>query len=72
VRERLDIGNCMLRIGLADADDSATLWGHLWRFDAFLQLGEVATPRLNCPASTGWHSGCDHRWPRGTLSVRGR
>jgi len=49
VRERLDIGNRMVRIGLADADDSSTLWGHLWRFDAFLQLGEIANAEAELP-----------------------
>jgi DNA-binding CsgD family transcriptional regulator len=39
--ERLGLGDRLLAIGL-DGDDDATLWGHLWRFDAYAQLGEMA------------------------------
>ncbi|MDT3445340.1 AAA family ATPase [Pseudofrankia sp. BMG5.37] len=39
--QRLALGDRMLAIGVADRDDEAVLWGRLWRFDAFAQLGEI-------------------------------
>lgn len=40
--ERLTLGGRMIAIGTRTRDDEATLWGHLWRFDALLQAGRVA------------------------------
>lgn len=39
--ERLDLGNRMLRLGRRTGDLDAVLWGHMWRFDAFVQRGAV-------------------------------
>nr|CEL14536.1 putative transcriptional regulator [Kibdelosporangium sp. MJ126-NF4]CTQ88901.1 putative transcriptional regulator [Kibdelosporangium sp. MJ126-NF4] len=39
VRERLLLGGRMVAIGVADNDPEAVMWGRLWRFDAFCQLG---------------------------------
>ena len=39
--ERLALGDRLLALGF-DGDDDATLWGHLWRFDAYAQMGEIA------------------------------
>ena len=69
----------LLVIG-ADGDDDARLWGHLWRFDALAQLGQVdgaeaevgdidaAAARLRSPLAR-WHAlRC-----RGTIAAaRGR
>jgi DNA-binding CsgD family transcriptional regulator len=41
VRERLALGDRLLEIGTGIADYEEALWGRLWRFDAFLQLGRV-------------------------------
>lgn len=76
---RLAFGDRLLVIG-ADGDDDARLWGHLWRFDALAQLGEVdgaeaeagdidaAAARLRSPLAR-WHAlRC-----RGTIAAaRGR
>jgi DNA-binding CsgD family transcriptional regulator len=78
-RDRLAFGDRLLVIG-ADGDDDARLWGHLWRFDALAQLGEVdgaeaevgdidaAAARLRSPLAR-WHAlRC-----RGTIAAaRGR
>ena len=78
-RNRLTFGDRLLIIG-ADGDDDARLWGHLWRFDALAQLGEVdgaeaetgdidaAAARLRSPLAR-WHAlRC-----RGTIAAaRGR
>jgi tetratricopeptide (TPR) repeat protein len=40
VEERLALGNRLLAIGHEGADD-AVLWGRLWRFEAFAQLGDI-------------------------------
>ena len=78
-RNRLAFGDRLLIIG-ADGDDDARLWGHLWRFDALAQLGEVdgaeaetgdidaAAARLRSPLAR-WHAlRC-----RGTIAAaRGR
>ncbi len=41
VHERLALADRLLAIGMEHRDDDAVLWGRLWRFDAFTQLGEV-------------------------------
>ncbi|MBE1462246.1 ATP-binding protein [Kibdelosporangium phytohabitans] len=41
VRERLVLGDRMLAIGVADNDPEAVMWGRVWRFDAFCQLGRL-------------------------------
>ena len=78
-RDRLAFADRLLVIG-ADGDDDARLWGHLWRFDALAQLGEVdgaeaeagdidaAAARLRSPLAR-WHAlRC-----RGTIAAaRGR
>jgi len=78
-RDRLAFGDRLLVIG-ADGDDDARLWGHLWRFDALAQLGQVdgaeaeagdidaAAARLRSPLAR-WHAlRC-----RGTIAAaRGR
>lgn len=38
--ERLSLGTRLLTIG-QDGDDDALLWGRLWRFDAYAQLGDL-------------------------------
>ncbi len=40
VEERLALGNRLLAVG-QEGDDDAVLWGRLWRFDAFAQLGHI-------------------------------
>jgi tetratricopeptide (TPR) repeat protein len=40
--ERLALGNRLLALGV-DGDDDAILWGRLWRFDAYAQLGDMAS-----------------------------
>jgi DNA-binding CsgD family transcriptional regulator/tetratricopeptide (TPR) repeat protein len=78
-RDRLAFADRLLVIG-ADGDNDARLWGHLWRFDALAQLGEVdgaeaevgdidaAAARLRSPLAR-WHAlRC-----RGTIAAaRGR
>ena len=66
VRDRLAFADRLLVIG-ADGDDDACLWGHLWRFDALAQLGEIdgaeaevgdidaAASRLRSPLAR-WHA----------------
>jgi tetratricopeptide (TPR) repeat protein len=73
--ERLALGDRMLRLG-----DSAAMWGHLWRFDAFMQLGRVVdadleldllepvVARLDSPLAH-WHL---HRSRAAILQGRGR
>jgi tetratricopeptide (TPR) repeat protein len=73
--ERLALGDRMLRLG-----DSAAMWGHLWRFDALMQLGRVAdadleldllepvVARLDSPLAH-WHL---HRSRAAILQGRGR
>ncbi|WP_291416375.1 AAA family ATPase, partial [Actinophytocola sp.] len=39
--DRLALGDRMLAAGDRGADDDARLWGHLWRFDALAQLGDI-------------------------------
>nr|WP_042180715.1 AAA family ATPase [Kibdelosporangium sp. MJ126-NF4]CEL14537.1 putative transcriptional regulator [Kibdelosporangium sp. MJ126-NF4]CTQ88902.1 putative transcriptional regulator [Kibdelosporangium sp. MJ126-NF4] len=56
VRERLLLGDRMLAVGVADNDPEAVMWGRLWRFDAFCQLGrlddaERELPRIHEAAS---------------------
>ncbi len=41
VHERVSLGDRMLTIGVTDADPEAMMWGRLWRFDAFCQLGRM-------------------------------
>ncbi|MGI5127662.1 ATP-binding protein [Pseudonocardia sp. CA-107938] len=41
VHERLELGDRMLAIGVADSDDDTALWGRLWRFDALVMLGRL-------------------------------
>ncbi|GIG50041.1 ATP-binding protein [Dactylosporangium siamense] len=64
--ERLSLGTRLLAIG-ADGDDDALLWGRLWRFDAYAQLGDLAAASTEAEAvaaladrtrSTlaGWHA----------------
>ncbi len=43
--ERLAIGSRMITLG-PRAGDWAPLWGHLWRFDALMQLGRVREAEL--------------------------
>ena len=38
---RLELGQRMLDLGETRRVDEALVWGHLWRFDALLQLGRV-------------------------------
>jgi DNA-binding CsgD family transcriptional regulator len=40
--ERLVLGGRMLTVAARTGDPGVALWGHLWRFDALLQLGRVA------------------------------
>ncbi|GAA3243964.1 AAA family ATPase [Pseudonocardia petroleophila] len=40
--ERLVLGGRLLAVGERTGDPADTMWGHLWRFDALLQLGRVA------------------------------
>jgi DNA-binding CsgD family transcriptional regulator/tetratricopeptide (TPR) repeat protein len=41
VHDRLAVADRMYAIGVADDDPDALLWGRLWRFDAFCQLGRL-------------------------------
>jgi DNA-binding CsgD family transcriptional regulator len=66
VAERVTLGDRMLAIGVADDDAEAVMWGRLWRFDAFCQLGRLddaeaelvpaggAAARLRTPVAR-WH-----------------
>jgi DNA-binding NarL/FixJ family response regulator len=38
--ERLALGDRLVALGL-DGDDDALMWGHLWRFDACAQIGDL-------------------------------
>lgn len=40
-QERLLLGSRMLELGRTADDPDALMWGHLWRFDAFSQLGQI-------------------------------
>ncbi len=40
--ERLALGGRMLAVAGRTADPADAMWGHLWRFDALLQLGRAA------------------------------
>jgi DNA-binding CsgD family transcriptional regulator len=40
--ERLVLGGRLLAVAERTGDPTDALWGHLWRFDALLQLGRVA------------------------------
>lgn len=66
VHERFELGNRMLALGVADADDDTALWGWLWRFDALVMMGrldeaEAELPRMRLVAERGrrpiarWH-----------------
>jgi tetratricopeptide (TPR) repeat protein len=46
-RDRVELGDRLLAIG---GDDDTMLWGHLWRFDAFAQLGELNRAESECDA----------------------
>jgi DNA-binding CsgD family transcriptional regulator len=46
--ERVALGDRLLAIGRAADGDDATLWGHLWRFDAYCQLGELDLAEAEC------------------------
>ncbi|MQA79688.1 MAG: AAA family ATPase [Streptosporangiales bacterium] len=39
--ERLRLADRMSELGTTTGDDERVLWGHLWRFDALLQLGKI-------------------------------
>jgi DNA-binding CsgD family transcriptional regulator/tetratricopeptide (TPR) repeat protein len=41
VTERLGLADRMARLGARTHDDGALQWGHLWRFDALVQLGRI-------------------------------
>ncbi|MPY84442.1 MAG: hypothetical protein GEV00_14215 [Actinophytocola sp.] len=41
VHERLELGARFVEYGVADRDDTAEMWGRLWRFDALMQLGDL-------------------------------
>ncbi len=41
VHERLSLADRMLALGVADDDAEALLWGRMWRFDAYCQLGRL-------------------------------
>src|SRR5205823_7680707 len=41
VHERLELAERMFELGQAEHDDDTTLWGWLWRFDAFMMLGRL-------------------------------
>lgn len=67
VEERLRVGDRMIEIGREADDPDATMWGHLWRFDAFCQFGrigaaeaelvpvEAVAERLRSPLAR-WHA----------------
>ncbi|MFD8500644.1 ATP-binding protein [Amycolatopsis sp. NPDC059657] len=75
--DRLALGDRMLQVG---QDDDSALWGHLWRFDALAQLGEIdraeaelepiviISDRLRSPLAR-WHA-CRSR--AAIAAVRGR
>ena len=42
VAERLELGRRAVELGASSSQPIATLWGHLWRADAALQLGNLA------------------------------
>ena len=42
VAERLELGRRAVELGASSSRPIATLWGHLWRADAALQLGNLA------------------------------
>lgn len=41
VTERLDLGRRAIELGAADGRPHAVLWGHLWRVDGAMQLGNL-------------------------------
>ncbi|MFI1919535.1 LuxR C-terminal-related transcriptional regulator [Nocardia sp. NPDC020380] len=41
VHERITLGDRMTAIAVATDDDFAAFWGHIWRFDAYVQLGRI-------------------------------
>lgn len=47
--ERLSLGTRLLAIG-EDGDDDALLWGRLWRFDAYAQIGDLASASAEAEA----------------------
>jgi DNA-binding CsgD family transcriptional regulator/tetratricopeptide (TPR) repeat protein len=47
-RLRKSLGDRLLTIGASGGDDDARLWGHLWRFDALAQLGDVDSAEAEC------------------------
>lgn len=65
--DRLALGDRLLAVAGAGADDDAEMWGRLWRFDALAQLGEIdraeaeldaitaVTERLRSPLAR-WHA----------------
>ncbi|GAB3850190.1 hypothetical protein GCM10027610_074760 [Dactylosporangium cerinum] len=63
--ERLALGTRLLALG-ADGDDDALLWGRLWRFDAYAQLGDLTAASTEAEAVAaladrtrtlaGWHA----------------
>ncbi|SDZ26183.1 regulatory protein, luxR family [Amycolatopsis xylanica] len=75
--DRLALGDRLLAVG---QDDDSLLWGHLWRFDALAQLGEIdraeaelepimiISDRLRSPLAR-WHA-CRSR--AAIAAVRGR
>jgi DNA-binding CsgD family transcriptional regulator len=66
VEERLALGDRLFAVGQDGGDDDAVLWGRLWRFEAFAQLGHIdraeaeldgigaAANRLRSPLAR-WH-----------------
>ena len=76
--ERLALGDRLLALGL-DGDDDATLWGHLWRFDAYAQIGEIGggrprrwTPSKRSPRACAARSCAGTPCARGPRSTRRR
>jgi DNA-binding CsgD family transcriptional regulator len=49
VHERMSLGDRMLAVGVADDDAEALLWGRMWRFDAFCQLGRLDDAEAELP-----------------------
>jgi DNA-binding CsgD family transcriptional regulator/tetratricopeptide (TPR) repeat protein len=45
--DRIELGDRLLAMG-RDGDDDAALWGHLWRFDAYCQLGHLDRAEAEC------------------------
>lgn len=41
VYERLDLADRMAALSTRTGDVRSTMWGHLWRFDALVQLGDI-------------------------------